>query len=149
MISNATPARESCRLGRTIESNLCYCDGTINSREADAIMETVKLDDVIEFDAKRRVRKRLIMADHIESELVCYEPGQGTVEHHHVGQDEIFYVVEGNGTITVDGEARPVSAGSLIFAPAESKHSVETGDNRMVMMFFKGPGRGGLRKRKA
>ena len=106
-------------------------------------MQTLALADLIEFAADKRIRKRLIMANRIEAELVCYAPGQATVEHHHVGQDEIFYIVEGSGAITVDGETTQVSAGSMVLAPAESKHSVQSDpDSNMVMMFFKAPGRG-------
>lgn len=112
-------------------------------------METLSLDDMIEFNTDRRIRKRLIIADRIESELVCYEPGQGTVEHHHVEQDEIFYVVEGKGNFVVDGETVPVATGSMLLAPADSKHAIETSDDsRLVVIFFKAPGRGS-RKRAA
>ncbi len=112
-------------------------------------METLSLDDMIEFNSDRRIRKRLFMADRIESELVCYEPGQGTVEHHHVEQDEIFYVVEGKGTFIVDGETIPVATGSMLLAPADSKHAIQTADDsRLVVIFFKAPGRGS-RKRAA
>jgi len=113
-------------------------------------MQTLALSDLIEFEADKRIRKRLVMADRIESELVCYAPGQATVEHHHVGQDEIFYIVEGSGAITVDGETTRVSAGSMVLAPAETKHSVRCDpDSNMVMMFFKAPGRSARNANKA
>lgn len=51
----------------------------------ETLLETLNLDDLIEFEPMRRVRKRLILSERIEAELVCYEPGQGTVEHHHLG----------------------------------------------------------------
>jgi quercetin dioxygenase-like cupin family protein len=94
----------------------------------------MSLDDLIEFDADRRVRKRLILSERIEAELVCYEPGQGTVEHHHVGQDEIFYVVEGRGTFEVDGEAIPVAPKSIVFAPAQAKHSIQCADDSRLVL---------------
>ncbi len=81
-------------------------------------METLSLDNLIEFDGDRRIRKRLIISDLIESELVCYEPGQSTVEHHHVGQDEIFYIVDGSGTFTVDGEIVPPEPGQTVTVTA-------------------------------
>jgi quercetin dioxygenase-like cupin family protein len=112
-------------------------------------METLKIDDLVEFDEARRVRKRLVMSERIEMEMVCYEPGQNTAEHHHVGQDEIFHILEGEGTFVVDGETVPVSAGSVIYVPAESKHAVETGETRLVIVFFKGPGRAALRAKRS
>lgn len=100
------------------------------------------LKDLVEFQPGGKVRKRVFITDKIEMELVCYEPGTSTVEHHHVGQDEIFIIMEGTGTITVGGEPVRVGPGSLVFAPADIKHGIEPdADGRMVMVFVKAPGR--------
>ena len=100
------------------------------------------LKDLIEFQPGGKVRKRVFITDKIEMELVCYEPGTSTVEHHHVGQDEIFMILEGSGTITVGGEPVRVGPGSLVFAPADIKHGIQPDtDGRMVMVFVKAPGR--------
>jgi quercetin dioxygenase-like cupin family protein len=105
-------------------------------------MEFRNLSDLIEFDPAKRVRKRLFITDRLEMELVCYEPGQSTVEHHHVGQDEIFMVLDGSGTITVGGEPVRVGPGSLVYAPSDIKHGVQPDrEHRMVMVFVKAPGR--------
>lgn len=105
-------------------------------------MEVLNIDELAEFDGARRVRKRLFMKERIEAEIVFYEPGQTTVEHHHVGQDEIFIILDGAGTITVDGESRRVGKGDMIFAPADLKHAVEVDQGkRMTMVFVKAPGR--------
>ena len=108
-------------------------------------METLNIGEQVEFSDARQVRKRLVMSERIEMEMVCYEPGQRTVEHHHVGQDEIFHILEGEGTVMVADEAVPVSAGSVVYIPADVKHSVETGDTRLIMVFFKSPGRSSKR----
>ena len=100
------------------------------------------LRDLIEFQPGGKVRKRIFITDKIEMELVCYEPGTSTVEHHHVGQDEIFMIMEGTGTITVGGEPVRVGPGSLVFAPADIKHGIQPdADGKMVMVFVKAPGR--------
>ncbi len=100
------------------------------------------LEDLVEFQPGGKVRKRVFIADKIEMELVCYEPGTNTVEHHHAGQDEIFIIMDGTGTITVGDEAVRVGPGSLVYAPADIKHGIEPDrDGRMVMVFVKAPGR--------
>ena len=105
-------------------------------------MEVLNIDEMTEYEEARRVRKRLFMKEQIEAELVCYEPGQSTVEHHHIGQDEIFIIIDGAGTIFVDGERRQVGKGDMIFAPADKPHSVEVDQGeRMTMVFVKAPGR--------
>ncbi len=106
------------------------------------MIDVRSLKDLVEFQPGGKVRKRVFITDKIEMELVCYEPGTSTVEHHHVGQDEIFIIMEGTGTITVGGEPVRVGPGSLVFAPADIKHGIEPDkDGRMVMVFVKAPGR--------
>ncbi|MFT7646981.1 MAG: quercetin dioxygenase-like cupin family protein [Candidatus Poriferisodalaceae bacterium] len=100
----------------------------------------VDVTGMIEFADKRRVRKKLIGEDLLEAELVCYEPGQGTQEHFHKTQEEIYYIVEGSGSITIGDEVMQVSAGDMVFSPADVPHSIATADERMVMFFVKGPG---------
>lgn len=100
------------------------------------------LKDLIEFRTERRVKTRVVTSDHMISDLLCYEPGQGTPEHHHIGEDEVFYVIEGSGTITNDGEAIAVDEKSVVFSPAESKHAIaaDRGD-RLVVLYVRSPGR--------
>jgi quercetin dioxygenase-like cupin family protein len=106
------------------------------------LIDIRNLKDLIEFQPGGKVRKRVFITDKIEMELVCYEPGTSTVEHHHVGQDEIFMIMEGTGTITVGGEPVRVGPGSLVFAPADIKHGIQPdADGKMVMVFVKAPGR--------
>ena len=106
-------------------------------------MEHQKLDELIAFDPVNKIRKRVFIKDKLEMELVCYSPGHSTVEHHHAGQDEIFMILEGSGTITIGDEAVRVGPGSLVYAPADIKHAVQPdAEGRMVMMFVKAPGRG-------
>jgi len=106
------------------------------------VIDVRNLKDLVEFQPGGKVRKRVFIADKIEMELVCYEPGTSTVEHHHAGQDEIFIIMDGTGTITVGGEAVRVGPGSLVYAPADIKHGIEPDrDGRMVMVFVKAPGR--------
>lgn len=105
-------------------------------------IDVMNLSDLVEFDVANKVRKRLFITDKLEMELVCYESGQSTVEHHHVGQDEIFMILEGTGTITIGSEAVRVGPGSLVYAPADIKHGIQPDrEGRMVMVFVKAPGR--------
>lgn len=111
-----------------------------------ALNDTVtamNLIDMVEFDKDSRlVRKKLIQQELIVCEIACYEPGQFTKTHVHPNQDEIFYCVEGSGAITfVEQDDVPMKPGSTIFVPAGVEHGVDTvGDNRLVLMFTKGPG---------
>ena len=52
------------------------------------------------------------------------EPGQSTVRHHHKVTEEIYYLVEGHGTMEVDGEVREVAAGDAILIPPGAWHQI-------------------------
>lgn len=105
-------------------------------------MENFRVEELIEYSSEKRVRKKLLQSDGLISEMVCYEPGQDTVPHHHPNQDEIFYVVEGNGTIRIGEETVAVSASSVVFAPRDTQHAISAAaDSRLVILFFKGPGK--------
>ena len=99
------------------------------------------MQELIEFSDEKRIRKKLIQSDGIIAEIVCYQPGQATVSHYHPRQDEVFYVAEGRGTITIGEESRPISTGNVIFAPRNVPHALSAAeDSRLVILFFKGPG---------
>ena len=105
-------------------------------------MEHAKIGEMVAYSDQKRVRKRVFLSDDLVSELVCYEPGQGTPVHHHPRQDEIFYVIEGRGIMSVGEEVIEAGAGSTVFVPATVPHDVTAADDsRLVLMFFKGPGR--------
>ena len=103
-------------------------------------MEQLRIEDIKEFATEKRIRKKLLGSDRLVAEMVCYEPGQATPEHAHPKQDEIFYVVEGTGTMIVNGEEIPLKPTSLILVKARERHGVRTlPDSRLVLMFFKAP----------
>jgi len=104
-------------------------------------MEQLKIEDLKEFSTDKRIRKKLLGSEKIVAEMVCYEPGQSTPEHPHPKQDEVFYVVEGKGIMTVDGKEIPLEPTRMILVKAREKHGVRAlPDSRLVMMFFKAPG---------
>lgn len=108
-------------------------------------MEHLEIRQQLEFSPAKQVRKKLIASEHLVAELVCYEPGQATATHLHPRQEEIFYVIEGNGTILVDEEEVPVSAGSVVFVPAGARHGIRAdAGGRLALMFVKGPGSPGV-----
>jgi quercetin dioxygenase-like cupin family protein len=105
-------------------------------------MKHLSVDDAIDYRERQRTKQRVIITETMTSELLCYEPGQGTVAHHHVDEDEAFLVLEGRGTISVDDENFAVEKHSLVFAPVGSKHGLQADrDSRMSVIYFRSPGR--------
>ena len=107
-------------------------------------VQAASLTDLVAYNDERRVRTKVFQSDRIVSELVCYEGGQGTKQHVHPDQDEIFVCLEGEGTITFADPAiedRPIAAGDMVLVPAGVRHGVATEPGRrMVLLFTKGPG---------
>lgn len=97
-----------------------------------------QLNDMIEFSSKRRIRKSVVRSKDVMVELLCYEPGQGTPIHHHVGQDEVFYTIEGHGTLILNGKRRPLEPNQLYLVPKMVEHGLQNDtDKRLIMIFFK------------
>ena len=51
-------------------------------------------------------------------------PGANVAEHTHDTSAELLYVLEGHGTMTLDGKVSEVRAGMAIYIPAGVKHSL-------------------------
>jgi len=103
---------------------------------------SLNIGDLIEFDAERRIKKKILYTERVVSDLLCYEPGQGTVVHHHNTDDEAFYVIDGRGTISVGDEVHEVEPTSLVFAPMGEEHGIQAADDsRLVIIYFRAPGR--------
>ena len=105
-------------------------------------VEIHEVSDLTEFSDEARIRKKILQSKGTVCEIVCYEPGQHTVLHKHPLQDEIFYVVEGNGKITFeDRDDIAVKPCSVVFVPHGIQHGIAANDtDRLVVMFTKGPG---------
>ncbi len=110
-----------------------------------ALSETVEhheVGDFIAFNDDKRIRTKVIHSKATICEIVCFVPGQATVQHKHPIQDEIFYIIEGEGTITFeDRDDIAVKKNSLVFVPAGVSHGIDvSGPENLVAMFTKGPG---------
>lgn len=50
------------------------------------------------------------------------EAGESTIRHHHRVSEEIYYLVEGTGTMELDGTTAEVAAGDAILIPPRAWH---------------------------
>jgi quercetin dioxygenase-like cupin family protein len=103
-------------------------------------VQTVNVNDIKAFDAKEMVKKIPIVSDKIVFLSFFFKPGQLLSYHKHPGADEFFYIVEGDGQFTVGNSKTMVSAGSVIYAPANIPHGlVNSSRNNVVMVSVQGP----------
>jgi mannose-6-phosphate isomerase-like protein (cupin superfamily) len=73
--------------------------------------------------------KTLVSGDLTHSEALTIgiakiPPSEALHEHRHQPA-EIYLVLEGTGSVTIDGNTRPVGAGSAVFIPGNALHSCE------------------------
>lgn len=62
-------------------------------------------------------------------------------EHVHADYDETYYVLNGQGTITLDGKTHSVRPGAVVFIPAGTSHSLAASpDNCLEFVIFGTPG---------
>jgi mannose-6-phosphate isomerase-like protein (cupin superfamily) len=52
------------------------------------------------------------------------EPGQATERHYHARTEEIYFLLEGEGDMEVDGDRRHVAPGDAVLIPAGSWHQI-------------------------
>lgn len=103
-----------------------------------------RLEGKIEFDKEKPdYAVSIAKSGRFVSKMICYEKGQSTPVHLHKTQDEIFHVIQGKGTITLDGEAVLLEPMTAIFVPAGTQHGIRADrDSRLVITFVKSPGKG-------
>jgi len=67
-------------------------------------------------------------------------PGCAVRAHHHEQIEEIYYILEGRGTMTVGPDRREVTAGDAIFVPRNNTHSLSnTGEQPIRLVVACGP----------
>src|ERR1044071_3994247 len=67
-------------------------------------------------------------------------PGQTVTPHHHREIEEIYYIVEGRGVMTVGGEQQTVAAGDAVYVPRGHRHTLtNTGTEPIKLLLVCGP----------
>ena len=107
-------------------------------------MEHLRIEELVEFSTEKRTKKKLFGSRKIVAGLLCFEPGQAAPVHDHPQQDEVFYVLEGNGKISIGGEKgteeTKIPPKSVVLVPARARFGISaTNDSRLVVLFFKSP----------
>jgi quercetin dioxygenase-like cupin family protein len=65
--------------------------------------------------------------------LLCFEPQQSVPLHVHTRADEYFYVVKGEGRITLGNDEAEAQSGCIVKAPAGVPHQWKNGSKRLIL----------------
>jgi len=89
--------------------------------------------------------KMLVSPDSTGSNLIdhrisCYQPKAYVAEHSHKVQEQVYHVLDGEGLMVVDGEARVVRKHDVIFIPPGHRHAIHnTGLVDLVFIVLTAP----------
>ena len=102
------------------------------------VTQVIRLAELIEFRADKRVRKKLFEGAQLWGELLCYEAGQSSPRHQHPKEDEVFVILDGHAAVLAGDREIDAPAGSLVIVPAAVPHDIRNvGDTRLVALFVK------------
>lgn len=98
-------------------------------------MEIKNIGELTHQALEMRPRIGLFKEKGYDSGLLIYKPGDKTPSHKHDNIDEIFYILAGEGTISVDDAVAHVKEGDVILSPAGENHGFENhgSSNWMVL----------------
>lgn len=75
-----------------------------------------------------------------ESEVIeMHIKPEMTVPSHITPVDVIFYIISGNGSVTIGDETEDVHSGDFIFSPKDIRHSLRAGSGGMNIIVTKTP----------
>ncbi|MFW6069556.1 MAG: cupin domain-containing protein [bacterium] len=100
-------------------------------------MQAFEVTELIEkHNARGELYLEFLRADDLSMGLYRLPAGSDDPQAPH-SEDEVYYVVEGRAMINVDGEDRPVRAGSVVYVAADVPHYFHTiRDDLTVLVFF-------------
>ena len=98
-------------------------------------MNKINIDDILEFATEKSARKAIFKEGKLDTGLLLYAPGQTTPDHKHSDIDEVFYVISGEGTITINKEEFLLKENDIIFSPNGETHGFNntSSDNWVVL----------------
>ena len=66
------------------------------------------------------------------------EPGAEIGEHTHEGTEEIYFIVEGHGTMIVDGDERPAGPGNVSICHSGHSHGIRNSEHGQMRLIVAG-----------
>jgi quercetin dioxygenase-like cupin family protein len=71
----------------------------------------------------------------LTSGVAYIEPG-GMLPLHRHSQTEIYYVIEGQGEVTLDGEQQAVGPGAMVYIPGDTPHAFRNAGTATLRFFY-------------
>ena len=98
-----------------------------------SINKSEKIDEMIEYPNKGVLSKELVRTGKTNITLFCMSNGT-EISDHTSTKEGFVYVVEGNGTFTLEGEDIKMDPGVLIFMKKDAVHSLKAHENTSFIL---------------
>jgi len=101
-------------------------------------MHVKSVMDLRKFSPDKLTKTALFESEKMFCDVYGVAPGQEQKPHIHEDCDKIYYVAEGCGIFSVNGELREVGEKNVVYVPAGSEHSVknDSGANLTLMVLM-------------
>ena len=73
----------------------------------------------------------------IQAGIIRLHPGENDIQEPH-SVDEVYYVIEGNGFIKLNGKDHEIRQGTCIFVPAKAGHKFHGNKEDLVVFYALG-----------
>jgi mannose-6-phosphate isomerase-like protein (cupin superfamily) len=75
-------------------------------------------------------------AELLSAGVVSFPANSDSDPHMHAVEEEILYVIEGEGALVCDGVERPLEPGAYVFVPPGVEHFVRNSGNEPIKFFY-------------
>lgn len=86
--------------------------------------QSVNANDTAQFPGDQFANLNLFDGDAFFGRLLCLSRGQSVPVHSHAHKDECFDVVQGQGTLLIDGKEIMGVPGTVVYVPAGVRHGL-------------------------
>lgn len=97
--------------------------------------QAFNLDDLISRIEKDSYWVDFIKVRHLEAGVLRLYPGEEDTQTPH-DADELYFVVEGDGFISLGKQSRAVKRGSVLFVPAQMPHQFYGNRDTLVVLYM-------------
>jgi quercetin dioxygenase-like cupin family protein len=97
-------------------------------------MEILDIAELKKFQKSKVIKKVPMLSDQLMVTLYYIDSKTRTPEHNHNEYDEIQYIVEGEGIVSVGNKESQVQKGNLIMVSKNEQHCYTTASEQMVVL---------------
>jgi mannose-6-phosphate isomerase-like protein (cupin superfamily) len=102
-------------------------------REEDNV---ISLDTVIgNLDNSKSYFLDVFNTRQLEAGILRLRQGEKDTQLPH-SADEVYFVLEGNGFIEIEGKLKPIKNADFIFVPANARHKFLPGTEGLIVIYF-------------